>query len=64
MGARIKTEREKLNLTQSQLGELVNKSASAIAMYENGSRVPRDEVKIKLSKIFGKTIEELFFNEE
>ncbi len=36
-------------------------SVSALSMYENGQRVPRDEVKVKLAKLYGKSVEELFF---
>jgi DNA-binding XRE family transcriptional regulator len=36
-------------------------SVSALGMYENGQRVPRDEIKVKLAKLYGKTVEELFF---
>jgi transcriptional regulator with XRE-family HTH domain len=36
-------------------------SVSALSMYENGQRVPRDEIKVKLAKFYGKSVEELFF---
>lgn len=36
-------------------------SYSSLAMYENGHRVPRDEVKKKLADYFGTSIEALFF---
>lgn len=36
-------------------------SVSALGMYENGQRVPRDEIKVKLAKLYGKSVEELFF---
>lgn len=36
-------------------------SVSALGMYETGRRIPRDEIKIKLAKYFGTTIEALFF---
>ena len=36
-------------------------TVSALSMYENGQRVPRDEVKVKLAKLYGKSVEELFF---
>jgi len=32
-------------------------------MYEIGERVPRDEVKTRLAKLYGKTVEEIFFAE-
>lgn len=42
----------------------VGVSASALSMYESGKRVPRDEVKIALSKYYGVSVGELFFNQK
>lgn len=36
-------------------------SLSAIAMYENGERIPRDETKIKLANYYKTTVQDLFF---
>lgn len=36
-------------------------SKSAISMYERGERVPRDEVKVKISNYFGVPVELIFF---
>lgn len=36
-------------------------STSAISMYENNDRVPRDEIKVRLADYFGKSVQELFF---
>ena len=37
-------------------------SVSALAMYETGARIPRDEIKIKIANLYGKTVEEIFFS--
>lgn len=37
-------------------------SKSAIAMYERGERIPRDEVKQRISRYYGVSVEEIFFN--
>lgn len=37
-------------------------SVSAIAMYETGARVPRDEIKVKLADYYGTTVQALFFD--
>ena len=34
---------------------------SALAMYEAGERVPRDEIKIKLAKIYNRSVNYIFF---
>lgn len=36
-------------------------SISAVSMYENGMRIPRDEVKVKLARLYGTNVEKLFF---
>lgn len=43
------------------VAEAVGITVSAISMYENGDRVPRDEVKAKLARLYGSTVQELFF---
>lgn len=36
-------------------------SVSALSMYENGDRVPRDDIKIKIAKFYNSTVEAIFF---
>lgn len=49
--------------SQDSLARKVGISKSAIAMYERGERVPRDEVKIRLSGYFGVPISDIFFTD-
>lgn len=37
-------------------------SVSALQMYENGKRIPRDPVKVRLARYYGKTVQEIFFD--
>ena len=39
-------------------------SISALSMYENGDRVPRDEVKLRLARFYGRTVGEIFFGDK
>lgn len=39
-------------------------SVSAISMYENGERIPRDAIKIKLAEFYGKSVQEIFFDQK
>lgn len=48
--------------TQFEVAKEVGISLSALAMYETGNRTPRDEIKIKLAKYYGITVESLFFS--
>jgi putative transcriptional regulator len=35
-----------------------------LQMYENGQRIPRDNIKIKLAKFYGVTVQTIFFDSE
>lgn len=39
-------------------------SCSALAMYERGERIPKDEIKIRIAEYYGLTVEEIFFARE
>ena len=39
-------------------------SLSALSMYENGARMPRDEVKLALAQYYGKSVGEIFFGQQ
>ena len=41
--------------------EAVGISLNALMMYECGKRIPRDEIKVKLARLYGKSIEDLFY---
>ena len=49
------------NKRREDVAAAVGVSVSAIAMYENGERVPRDETKIKLAVYYKTTVQKLFF---
>lgn len=38
-------------------------SVSALAMYEQGNRIPRDEIKLKLAQYYEKTVQDIFFKD-
>ena len=50
--------------TQEMVANALNISPSAIAMYEAGERIPRDEVKAAIAAYYGTSVGELFFGEE
>lgn len=47
--------------TMAEVAEAVGTSVSAIAMYESGERIPRDEIKIALAKYYGVAVGTIFF---
>ena len=61
---RLKKAREKRNLTQEQLANIIGISQSMIARIEAGQREPRTPVKLKLARFFGTTVEWLFYEHD
>ena len=47
--------------SRSEVAKAVGVSTSSIAMYELDERIPRDDVKVKLAKFFGKSVSDIFF---
>ncbi|KEQ26289.1 helix-turn-helix transcriptional regulator [Paenibacillus tyrfis] len=56
----IKVQRAKLNLTQEQLADLVGVTRKTINTIENGKFVPSTLLAIKLARVLGVKVEELF----
>ena len=59
LGSRIRDNRNRLDLTQSELAEKLNISTSTIGMYEQGRRTPPIESLLKFSEIFKIELTEL-----
>lgn len=49
------------NKSRQEVADACGISISALAMYEAGERVPRDEIKIKLSKYYNRSVNYIFF---
>lgn len=50
------------NKTMEEVASELNITKQAIFNYENNIRVPRDEIKIKLSEYYNKSVQEIFFD--
>ena len=61
---RIKSEREKAELTQAALAELVGVSRKTINTVENGVFTPSTTLAIKLARALGLSVEQLFWIED
>lgn len=59
IGARLLALRG--NIPREILAKEIEISVSAIAMYENGERIPRDDIKVKLANFYNRTVQEIFF---
>ena len=47
--------------TQIQVANDLNISDAALSAYEQGTRIPRDEVKIRIAKYYGVRVQDIFF---
>lgn len=50
------------NRTIEKVASDIGISKSALSMYENGNRIPKDEIKLKLANYYDQSIAFLFFN--
>jgi putative transcriptional regulator len=50
--------------SREEVANAVGISVSALRMYENANRVPRDDIKIRIARYYGVSVEELFFGKE
>lgn len=50
--------------TQEEVANALGISKSALCMYETGERVPRDPIKVRISRYYKKSIPYIFFNEK
>lgn len=48
------------NRTQEEVAKALGISVSALSMYEQGNRIPRDEIKIRMAEYYGVSLESLF----
>jgi transcriptional regulator with XRE-family HTH domain len=48
------------NRSQEEVAKALGISVSALSMYEQGNRIPRDEIKIRMAKYYGISIDALF----
>lgn len=60
----VKEMRVSLGLTQQELGDLLKVSRQTIFSIETGKYVPSTILSLKISKIFTKSVEEIFILDE
>lgn len=52
---------DKSRLTVAKALDISN---SALQMYENGKRIPRDEIKVRIANYYNRSVQEIFFEKE
>ena len=50
--------------TREEVASALGLSVSAIAMYETGARIPRDETKIKIAEYYGRSVEDINYKKK
>ena len=60
IGERLKALRGEMS--REEVAVMLGVTAQAVYNYEVGARVPTDEIKSKIASIFGKTVQEIFFD--
>ena len=50
--------------TQEEVANALGISSSALSMYERGERIPRDNIKIRISAYYQKPIHKIFFTQK
>jgi len=60
----IRVERAIKNITQADLAELVSVSRQTINTIESNRYVPSTVLALKIARVFGKPVEEVFILEE
>lgn len=47
--------------SREEVAKKIGVSVSAISMYENGERIPRDDIKIRIADFYNTTVQDIFF---
>lgn len=61
IGDKLRELRKTKGKTQAEVAKAIGVCQSSLAMYESDDRIPRDSVKMKIAKYYGKTVSAIFF---
>lgn len=64
MKNRLKVARAEMNITQGELADRIGVTRQAVNSIELGKYVPSTVLALKMAKLFGKSVEELFMLED
>lgn len=64
IGENLTNLRRNKGKERKEVCEDLNITASSLAMYENGERIPRDEIKEKLADYYHETIDCIFYKKQ
>ena len=49
------------NKTRAEVAKAIGVSVSALSMYENGERIPRDVIKVRIAEYYNRSVQFIFF---
>ena len=61
MGNRLKELRASLGINQQQLGSLVGASRQTISLIERGDYNPSVTLALRIAKVFGRPVDQVFY---
>ncbi len=64
IGEKLRALREERSLTLDEVAQDLELTRQAIYNYESDTRIPRDEIKIKLCQYYGVGVENIFFDQK
>lgn len=64
IGEKLINLRQGKNLTLAEAASDLGITPSALSNYENGIRIPRDTIKIRIANYYGESVAAIFFAEE
>jgi len=64
MRNRLKVERAEMNITQGELAQKLGVTRQAVNSIELGKYIPSTLLALKISRFFGKNVNEIFLLEE
>ena len=64
MSAGEKLKEMRGDKSQSEVAAEIGITKSALSMYEQNKRRPRDEVKVRIAEYFGRSVSDIFFSDQ
>lgn len=61
IGERLRKLRKSFKMTKRFVAQSLGIGYSSVCAYEYGTRIPSDEMKVKLAKFYGVSVEKLFY---
>jgi putative transcriptional regulator len=50
--------------SREEVANSINISVSALQMYENAQRIPKDEIKVRIAEYYGQSVQSIFFGDD